>query len=138
MVFAGDRRDQPRVRDIAPDDRLEAAALLPRRQRSDINAGEGRPLGRESVRQGLSALDALVHVVQHRAKRRIVDPPPQNVQRLDQRQTCLQQRRQFLIEDNELPLAWTLPAAQGNRPAAESAAAPQGENEQTLLFQLAP
>ena len=126
------------MRDVAANDRLEAAALLPRRQRGDVNAGECRPLGCERVGQRLAAPDPFVHVVQHRAERRVVDPPPQNAERLHQRQTGFQQRRQFLIEDDELPLAGTLPPPQGNCVSTETAAAPQGEDEQALFFQLAP
>ena len=136
--LAAHRREQPGVVDVAPNDRLEAAALLSGRQRGDVDTGQRRPLCRKRGRQRVAAPYALVDIVERRPERRVVDTPPQNVERFDQRQAGLEQRRQLLIEENELAPPGSLPPAQLQCRPAERGTAPQGENEQALVLQPAP
>ena len=133
--LAPDLGHDPGVGHVAPHHLLEAPALLARQQRRDVYAGHGAPLGVERLRQGLAAPDAAVHVVQQRAEPGIVDPPPQNVQGLNQREAGLEQCGELLVEDHELAPGKAAPPRDAAGPA-QPAPPPQGEDEQPLLLQL--
>ena len=72
------------------------------------------------VRQRRARSHLLVHVVEHRTERRRLDAPLQQIERLHERHAGLEQRRQLLVEDEELarrnpPLLRQAEATAGNR-----------------------
>ena len=95
-------RDDLRVLDVAAQHRVEVAAALAGQQRRRVDAGKQVAVRGERVRQRRARSHLLVHVVEHRRNTGDVDAPLQEVERLDQRHAGLEQRGQFLVEDEEL------------------------------------
>ena len=94
----------------------------------------------EGFRQRASRPDTVEDVVHDALEDWIGNPPSQDVQRLDQRHSRLQQRCQLLIEDNEfpggnLPAFWERRQPQPGKRTAASLLYP--EDEQTFLLELA-
>ena len=91
----------------------------------------------ERVGKRRSRPDLLVHVVEDGLEHRIGEANPQDVERLHERHAGLEQRRQFLIEDQELvPRDLRPPAAE--REPAQAAPGAQREHVQPLVLQLVP
>ena len=104
------RREHLHVLHVAANDLLEAAALLTRHQRRGIDAGE-QALRLERLRQRGARADLVVDVVERGPEHRVRHALAQDVERLDERQSGFEQRRQFLVEDQELGRAESSGAA---------------------------
>ena len=96
------RGDDLRVLDVTPQDRIEIAAALACQQRGRVDARKQIVLGRKGVRQRGARPDAIVDIVEHRTKYRRRDAALQQIQRLHQRHAGLEERGEFLVEDQEL------------------------------------
>ncbi len=96
------RGDDFRVFDEAAQHRVQVAAALTGQERCRVDARKQRAVGRERVGQRRAGSHALVHVVQHRAEHRRLDPLPEEIERLNERHPGLEQRRQLLVENQKL------------------------------------
>ena len=134
------RRDDLRVLDVAPQHRVEVAAALAGQQRRRVDAGKQRRRARRT-RPTARVPDRTCSCTSSSTLRKTgdVDAPLQQVERLDQRHAGLEQRRQLLVEDQEL--------AGGDPRRAAAAAATERrairarwmrEDEQALLLELVP
>ena len=92
----------------------------------------------ERFRQRVPRPHPLVDVVQHRLEERVRNPAAQDVERLDERHAGLEQRRELLIEDEELP--GRHPRARRQRdPAERGAPGPlNAEDVKPLFLELLP
>ena len=77
-----------------------------------------------------------VDVVQHGFEDRVVDSFPQDFERLDQRHARLQQRRELLVEHEELAGRYPAPAREAEVGQAEGSRALNGEDIQPFLLEL--
>jgi len=90
------------VGDVAPQHLLEIARLLTRHQRRRVDTGKQGPVRFERLRQRATRSHALVDVVQHALEDDVRNALTQDVERLHQRHAGFEERRQFLVEDEEL------------------------------------
>ena len=91
----------------------------------------------EGVRQLRAGLHPLVDVVDDRLERRIGDVSAQQIERLHQRHAGLQQRRQLLVELEEVAGPDAPTADQAGRQRRQDAGGPDRQEEQALLLELA-
>src|ERR671937_642723 len=92
----------------------------------------------ERFRQRASGPDALLHVVQHGIEERIGHPTAQDIERLHERHAGFEQRRQLLIEDQELAHRHARPRRQRKSAEREAPGALDAEDVEALLLELAP
>ena len=88
---------------VPADDLFEASALLPGQERRRVNTGKQRPVRIERLGERVAPPHPLVDIVQHALEERVRHPLPENVEGLHQRHAGLEQGRQLLVEDEELP-----------------------------------
>ena len=94
----------------------------------------------ERLRQRAARPHALVHVVEHDLEDRVGDALAQDVERLHERHARLEQRRQLLVEDEELAAGDLAPVRQRRQVDARQRAASgllDREDEKSLLLELA-
>src|SRR5215470_13500096 len=58
-------------------------------------------MGRESIRQQFTTLDSFLNVLQHGLEERVLLPLAQQFERLENRQSCLNQGQELLVEDHK-------------------------------------
>ena len=112
---------------IAAEHLLQAAALLARHERRGVDAGK-HLLRVERLGERRAGSHFLVDVVERDLERRVRHALAQNVERLHERQAGLEQRRQLLVEDEELGGRNAAPSRQVQLKAADldaPAAAPR-------------
>ena len=90
----------------------------------------------EGVGQRRARLHPLVHVVEDGLEERIGDAAAQQVERLHERHARLEQRRQLLVEDEELARADAPAPRQPEREPAEAPLRLEREDVQALLLEL--
>ena len=129
-------RDDLRVLDVAAQHGVQVAAALAGQERRRVDARKQIALRLECVGQRRPRSHLVVHVVQHAAEHRGRHAPLQEIERLHERHPGLEQRRQFLIEDQELAHVDPGRLRQVNRQASDRALRLQRQNVQALLFQL--
>ncbi len=135
--LATHRAEHLHVRHVAAQHLLQAAAALSGHQRRGVDRRDVTRVGVEGVRQRRARSHLFVDVVQHALEDGVRDVAAQDVERLDQRHAGLEQRGQFLVEDEELV---ELDASAPRRGEAGQAAARRAhvEDEEPLLLELAP
>ena len=136
--FALDRRDDLRVFDVAAQRRVQVAAALAGEERRGVDAREQSLMRVERVRQRRARSHLLVHVVQHAAEGRRRDAALQQVERLHERHTGLQQRRQLLVEHQEFARVDPFALRQLQRDARDGVLGLKRQDEQPLLLELMP
>jgi hypothetical protein len=97
-------------------------------------------MGFERFRQRAPRSHALVDVVEHRLEDRVGHAGAQDVERLDERHAGLEQRRQLLVEDEELAGRHLPPLRQRRQADAGQRAPPgllNGQDVEALLLELA-
>ena len=126
------------VGDKASQHRVEVAGALARHQRRRIDAGKQLAVGLKRVGQRRAGAHFFVHIVQDGFEHRVRQARAQNVERLHERHAGLEQRRQLLVEHEELvPGDFRAPLTERNAAEAEAAARAQRENVQAFLLELA-
>ena len=130
------RRDDLRVLDEAPQHRVEAAAPLAGQQRRGVDARKQRAVRGERIRQRGARAHPLVDVVEHAAEHRRLDPAPQQVERLHERHAGLEQRRQLLVEHEELAGRDPPRSAEPQRHAGHRAFRLQRQDVEALLLEV--
>ena len=93
-------------------------------------------MGGERVGERRARPHFLVHVVEHTAERRRHHTPLEQVERLHERHARLQQRGQFLVEDQELAGVDVVPMRQVQRQAANRALGLEREDIEPFLLEL--
>ena len=96
------RVDDARVGDEAAQHLVEVAALLAGQQRRGVDRREQRRVVGAGVGEGDARPDLLVDVVERALEGGVRDLLAQDVERLRQRHAGLQQRRQLLVEEQQL------------------------------------
>src|SRR5262249_31499188 len=132
--LAAQRRDDSGVLDIAPKHRIEAAAALAGQERRRVDAWKKLAVRRERVRHRSARAHFLVDVFEQRSEQRRLHAPLQQIERLYERHAGLEQRRQFLVEDEELGRRDAPFARQVERHAGNRALWLQRENVEALLL----
>ena len=132
--LASHRVDHLRIGDEAAQHGIEVAAALAGDQRRGVDPREEVGVGAEGVGQRRAAAHLLVHVVEHRLEDRVGQALAQDVERLHQRHAGLEQRRQLLVEDQELvPLDGAPPQRQPRHRAPRG----QRQDVESLVLELA-
>ena len=132
---AADGPDDFLVGHVAADDRVEVAAALAGHERCRVHRREKASVLGERVRQRGARLHLLVDGIDHGLECRVGDALPQDVQRLDQRHPGFEERRQFLVEDEEFPAADPAAARGGDAEARQHSAPAQRQDEKAFLLQ---
>src|SRR5687768_5294140 len=84
----------------------------------------------------MTAADAFVYVVQDGLEDGVVDPPAENLERLDQWHPRLQQGRELLVEHEELARGYPPPAREADMGQAKRPGALNCEDVQPFFFEL--
>src|ERR1700691_1888154 len=100
-------------RNVAPEDFLEVAALLARQQGGGVNLGEDT-LRLEGFREQFAAAHAIAHVLQHRTEEHIALPLDEQLERLNDGQTGMNEGDKLLVEDDKLVLPYLAPMGQSD------------------------
>src|SRR5262249_54637235 len=122
--------------DVPPEDRVQVAAALASEQRRGVDARKEVAVHGERVGQRGAGADLFVDVVEDGPEGRRGDAALQQVERLDERHAGFQQRRQLLVEDQELAGRDALSLWQAQGDAGNPGLGLQRKDAEAVLFQL--